>query len=361
MGGKTTMLLENSIYSRQIGGAVREIGNSVDSLAGCSILITGASGMIGSCIVDLLLYLNKQYDMGIKIYAAGRNGRKIEQRFNCSGEKSCFHILEWDVTEKLEPALPVDYIIHAASNADPFMFAECPVDTLLANVMGVKNLLDLALKQQIKRMLYVSSGEMYGQPDNTVKDGFTENYSGFVDYRDFRSCYPSGKRAAEVLCQSYIQQYGVDGVIVRPCHCYGPTLTKTDSRALSQFLRQAQEGKDIVLKSSGETIRSHCYVVDAAAGILKVLLEGECGEAYNIADPDSVASIKEIAELIAREAGQKVSYDIPGKIEQRGYSKVNRSVLDSSKIYLLGWRPQTDLHMGVHDTLRIMKSLGKSN
>lgn len=348
------MLLDNDIYSRQIGEASEKIGSSLKKLAGQRVLITGASGMIGSCVVDMLLYLNERRKMDIQIYAAGRNAGKIQKRFDSCRDKNDFHIVEWDAAREREPDLQPDYIIHAASNADPLMFAEYPVDTLLANVLGVKTIMDLAMRRQAKRVLYVSSGEMYGQPDGTVEAGFIEDYSGYVNYKDSRSCYPSGKRAAEVLCQAYIRQYGVDAVIVRPCHCYGPTMTETDSRALSQFFRKALKGEDIVLKSSGEVVRSHCYAVDAAAGMLKVLLEGERGEAYNIADPGSVLSIREAAELIAGEAGQKVCFDIPEETEKSGYSKVSRAVLDSGKIYALGWRPQTGMRTGVRDTLEIM-------
>ena len=351
------MLLENKLYSRQIDVALKGIGDSTGKLAGCSVLITGASGMLGSCVTDMLLYMNERYGMNMQVYLAGRNTARIEKRFDGCRGKSYLHILSWDATGEQGLNLSADYIIHAASNADPVMFADCPVDTFLANITGVKNLLDLALKERAKRMLYISSGEMYGQPDGTADAGFSEDYSGYLDYKDPRSCYPPGKRAGEMLCQGYIRQHEVDVVIVRPCHCYGPTMTDRDSRALSQFFRKARNKEDILLKSSGKTVRSHCYVVDAAAGILRVLLEGKCGEAYNIADPDSVASIREAAELIAGEAGRKVCFEIPDETERQGYSKVSRSVLDSRKIFALGWRPQTDLRMGVCETLKIMQDI----
>lgn len=310
--------------------------------------------MLGSCIVDLLLYLNKHRDFGIQIYAAGRNIGRLKKRFGGYCDRSYFHTVELDVSGEQRLDISVDYVIHAASNADPFQFAKDPVGTLLANVIGVKNMLELAGTCHAQRVLYVSSGEMYGQADDTVVDGFCEGYCGSVDYGDVRSCYPAGKRAAEVLCQSYIWQYGLDAVIVRPCHCYGPTMTDTDSRALSQFFRKASKGEDIVLKSSGEAVRSHCYAVDAASGMLTVLLRGRCGEAYNIADPASVASIKEVAELIARVAGQRVCFATPDNMEKQGFSKVNQAVLNSEKIFALGWKPLVNLREGVEDTLSIL-------
>lgn len=349
------MLLKNRFYLRQIEAAVNHLGNNIYDLRQSAVLVTGGAGMLGSCVVDMLLYLNEWQDFHIQIYAAGRTGKNIYRRFGSYCGKDYFHVVEADFSREQELDVPVDYVIHAASNADPFMFANAPVDTLLANVVGIKNVLELAKNSHVKRALYVSSGEMYGQPDDSVADGFYEDFCGFVDYKDARSCYPAGKRAAEVLCQSYIQQYGLDVVIARPCHCYGPTMTEKDSRALSQFFRCVLSGDDIVLKSYGETVRSHCYAVDAAAGILTAMLKGGCGEAYNIADPASVASIREAAELIAREAGKKVCFDVPGETEKRGFSKVNRAVLNSEKIFSLGWRPQTDLRTGVHDTLTILR------
>lgn len=349
------MLLENEIYFRQIKTATDKIGNCLENLKNCAVLVTGASGMLGSCVVDMLVYLNEHHGMDIEIYASGRHKGKIEKRFHGCVEKNYFHVKEFDVSLEQGQDIPADYIIHAASNADPFMFAEYPADTLLANVLGVKHMLDLALKNHSKRLLYVSSGEMYGQPDDAaLLEGFSETYCGYVDYQDARSCYPSGKRAGEVLCQSYIKQYGVDAVIVRPCHCYSPTMTGNDSRALSQFFQNALQGKDIVLKSSGEMVRSHCYGVDAAAGILKVLLEGGCGEAYNIADPASVVSIRTAAELIAKAAGRKVCFEMPGNREKQGYSKVSRAVLYSKKLFALGWQHQTDMQAGVYEVLQIL-------
>lgn len=205
--------------------------------------------------------------------------------------------------------------------------------------------------------MYVSSGEMYGQPDDTLKNGFYEGYCGVVDYANPRSCYPSGKRAAEVLCQSYISQYDLDVVIVRPCHCYGPTMTATDSRAVSQFFRKVLSDEDIVLKSDGTLERSHCYVTDAVMAMYYVLLKGENGGAYNIADQASQADIKTLASLIASAKNKKVVFDLPDEQEKKGFSKVVKAVLDGQKLEHLGWKPQVHLEEGVECTLRILENI----
>ena len=246
-------------------------------------------------------------------------------------------------------------MIHGASNADPVNFAKKPVDTLLANVLGTHELLEYGRCCGIKRFLYISSSEMYGQPDDSVSD-FAENYCGPINYSSPRSCYPAGKRAAELLCQSYISQYDMDAVIARPCHIFGPTMLQQDSRAVSEFLRNAVLGKDIVLKSAGLTERSHCYVADAAAAILLILLKGSKGEAYNIADPNYQMTIRTFAEAAAKAGNTKVIYESPNNMEAAGYSVVKRTVLDTSKLQNLGWRPRDKEMSKIEMTVRILQS-----
>lgn len=353
------MLLENQEYLAQIRDMVEKSGIPWEELDGSSVLVTGAAGMLGSCMVDVLIYLNEFQGYHTRIGALGRTEGKIAARFGEYAKKDYFSILTIDISKEMHLQEDVDYIIHAASNADPFMMANYPVDTLLANVVGMNNVLDLAKRKNTRRVLYVSSGEMYGQPDDTVTDGFYEGYCGSVDYSSPRSCYPSGKRAAEVLCQSYLSQYGVESVIVRPCHCYGPTMTLSDSRALSQFFRKVIDGEDIVLKSDGTLERSHCYVTDAALAMFYVLLKGKAGEAYNIADKDSRATIREAASLIAGTKGKQVLFDLPDDVEKRGFSKVVKAVLNGAKLESLGFAPMVHLSQGVEATVRILESVGE--
>ncbi|KAB1438252.1 NAD-dependent epimerase/dehydratase family protein [Candidatus Galacturonibacter soehngenii] len=349
------MLLDNAKYKEQIDSVVKQGGLSLEKLKESSFMITGAAGMLGSGLVDMLIYLNEVYQYNIKIFALGRTASKLRDRFGEYVDRKYFNLINFDLSKELHLDQDVDYIIHAASNADPYMMANYPVDTLLTNVVGMNNVLDLARRKKSRRVLYVSSGEMYGQPDDTLSNGFHEEYCGVVDYSNPRSCYPSGKRAAEVLCQSYITQYDVDVVIVRPCHCYGPTMTSSDSRAMSQFFRKVLQGEDIVLKSDGSLERSHCYVLDAVNAMMYVLLEGEKGEAYNIADSESNASIKTIATLIAQQKQKSVVFDIPSDIEKQGFSKVVKAVLNSNKLMNIGWFPLIHLDEGIRSTLKILE------
>lgn len=356
MEREKTLLLDNSQYIEQIRIMVEQSSVPWKEFDGKSVLVSGAAGMLGSGVIDVLVYCNEHKSMNIEIYALGRTADKIEKKYGRICDKQYFHIIEADVVHPFRFEYDIDYIIHSASNANPYLFANYPVDTLLANVIGTNNLLDYARIHGVKRLLYVSSGEMYGQPDDRVKDGFYEDYCGEVDYSDSRSCYPAGKRAAETLCQSYISQYELEAVIVRPCHCYGPTQTDSDTRAISQFIRKVLAGEDIVLKSDGSLVRTHCYVLDAVQAICLVLLKAPNGEAYNIADNRTDVSIRTLAELISNARDRKIIFDIPNDIEKKGFSRVTHAVLSGEKLRKLGWKPIWNLEEGIKSTLDILET-----
>lgn len=302
-----------------------------EKLRSCNILITGASGLIGSCLVDILME-NPHRDY--QVYALGRNKFRMAKLFNRYEADSRFHLLVADVSLPLTFDIPFHYMIHAASGAGPADFSERPVEVMKANFLGVQNLIEYGKAHALKRFLFVSSGEVYGEGDGRV---FTENYSGYVDITNPRSCYPSSKRAAETLCVSYALEYGVDVVIVRPSHTYGPCFTENDTRVYAQFIRNVIKGEDIVMKSAGEQYRSWCYVVDCASGILYVLLKGQTGNAYNIADTSSNITIKELAKMVAEIGGRKVVLQKPDEKERKGYNVVKKSVFATDRLQSLGW------------------------
>lgn len=300
-------------------------------LSGCNLLVTGATGLIGSCLIEVLLS-NPVLDYDV--YAAGRNEARARERFGRFFDNPHFHFLKYDVVLPFKSTLEFHYVIHAASNASPASFVSSPVETMKANLLGVMHLLDYGKDHLLKRFLYVSSGEVYGEGDGRE---FSEEYSGYVDCTSPRSCYPSSKRASETLCVAYGKEYGLDTVIARPCHTYGPWFTETDSRVYAQFIRNVLSGEDIVMKSSGSQFRSWCYVVDCVSALLHILFYGQRGNAYNIADKNSSISIKELAIMIAGIANKKVVIQAPELEESSGYNVVKKSVFSTKKIEGLGW------------------------
>lgn len=315
-----------------------------------SILITGATGLIGKALVDYILLIGDKMNLNLKVYAASRSEESFNARFL---KRENLFYYNYDIEKPLDNAMHFDFIIHAASNADPKMFVKDPVGTMTSNFTGTYNLLEYAKNNNAERVLFVSSGEVYGQWDGAC-EAFSEDYSGYVNFTEARGCYPTGKRAAENLLVCYKEQYGVDGVIVRPSHTFGPTQLKRDSRAMSEFFTLASEGKDIVLKSLGLPVRSYTCVFDSVSGIVTALLNGESGQAYNIANKESIVSIAQLAEHIAACAGKKVIFDIP-EGGTKGGSSIVRGVLDGSKLESIGWVPVYDIKKGVKITLEIME------
>ncbi len=325
---------------------------NISELRGSSVLITGATGLIGSFVVDMLLEYNRLEQADIHIYALGRSEQRLKARFEDVATDR-LHFVAQDVNQPPSFDFEVDYIIHAASNAYPASFAEDPVGTILSNIFGTQYLLDYAKNHGTKRFLFVSSGEVYGQGDPSLT-AFPEHFSGYVDPTEPRSCYPASKRAAETLCVSYTQQFGLETVIVRPCHIYGPNTTGSDNRASVQFMNNAIKGEDILMKSRGTQMRSYCYVADCASALLTVLLCGEKQEAYNIANPHARVTIAGLAEAIADAAGRKVVFAEADPVSKGQETPITYAVLDSDKLCALGWNGNYTVEQGVLSTYRVL-------
>lgn len=338
-------------YSSEIEKVLAHIPN-IDKLRNSSILISGSTGMLCSAVVDVLFYLNVSRDYNIKLYLAGRSKERIDSRYIMWSYEYSF--VEYDANRyvNLEIDYPLDYIIHGASNASPAAYVNEPVETMLANSIGTKVLLDLAKRKQAK-LLYVSSSEIYGKKDNS--DSYKENDYRFIDILNPRSCYPTSKRFAETLCSSYCAEYDIDTVIVRPGHIYGHTIIDKDDRASAQFTRSAVRGENIVMKSLGAQLRSYCFVLDCASATLCVLINGECGRAYNISNPNSLVTIRQMAEAIARAGNVQIIIDAPSSQEVKGYNLMDNSALDSTELERLGWCGEYTMKQGAEVTIKLIK------
>lgn len=330
------------------GESIRETANAID-LRNVSILVTGATGLIGSCIIDTLLVANKEFGAGIKIYALSRSREKLEKRFGTA----VIPIVQ-DIMNPLDKEIKYDYIIHGASNADPKSYAMQPVETILTNIIGNKNILDYCVShKEITKMILTSSFEVYGELNG--QDIYSENMSGMIDQTILRNGYPESKRCCELLVRSYVEEFGINAVIARLPSVYGPTMLRSDSKAHAQFIRNALNGENIILKSKGDQRRTYCYVVDAASAIFKILSAGKNGEIYNISNEKSVASIAEVAKMCAEIAGTTVVFDLPDEIEEKGFSRSKNCILDNTKLRKLGWNGKFTLRDGLTETLAYLK------
>lgn len=340
------------LYWEDLAKAQSSIPNLL-TLQQAKIVVTGAGGLIGSAVVDLLISINDTAKAGNTIYLAARNEEKIRRRFGVMLDREDVVFLHYDALKPIEWDVLVDYIIHAASPANPAQYVSNPVETMVANINGAMNLLEYARKNGSKRFLYVSSSEVYGRKDSA--EPYCETDYGFVDILNPRACYPSAKRATETLCAAFRKEYGVDSVIVRPGHVYGPTATDEDNRASSQFFRDVLEGHDICMKSAGTQMRSYCYAVDCASAILAALLNGDSVCAYNISNSKSVITIRQLAEMIADHGGKKVVFENPSDVELSGYNLMDNSSLNSELLEQLGWQSSFDAFEGIAHTLDIMR------
>lgn len=316
-----------------------------ERLSGKNILVTGATGLIGGCLVEILMSRPGQ---DYHVYASGRNEARVKDVFSQFSNSPWFHFIRYDVTEPMHSDLDFHFIIAAASGANPVLYSTDPIGVMKANFIGADCLLQYGAKHRMEKFVYISSGDVYGEGDGRI---FTEDYSGYVDNLALRSCYSSSKRATETLCVAYAMQMGVDISIARPCHTFGPHFTDTDTRAYAQFIKNVVNNEDIVMKSKGDQVRSWCYVVDCALGILFVALKGENCEAYNIADEGACLSIRELAELIAAAGNRQLRFQLPDEIEKKGFNPATRSVFSSEKLQKTGWRVENSIQEKIRNTL----------
>ncbi len=303
-----------------------------NKLSGKTVLVTGATGLIGSTVVNALLYTNEQKNLCLTVLALVRNIEKAKTRF--SDNKSLKYVV--GTVENL-PVISenVDYIIHGASQTASKAFIQQPVETIITAVNGTMNLLELAKSKNVQGMVYLSSMETYGHPQKGHK--VKESDAGALSSLDVRNSYPIGKQQCEALCCAYASEYDVPVMIVRLTQTFGPGVDYNDNRIFAYFGRCIIEKNDIVLKTKGETERDYLYTGDAVTAILSVLLNGEKGTAYNAAEEETYCSIAEMAEMLAKDAGINVTYDIQD-ISASGYLSTLYMDLDTTRLKALGWK-----------------------
>lgn len=321
-------------------------------LEGKNILITGANGVLPAYMVETILYLNRNsFKKKAKIVALIRDRSKALKRFADYKDDEYLKFIIQDVCEKIAIDGDLDYIIHAASQASPKYYGKDPVGTLLPNVLGTYNLLELAREKNIKCFLFFSSGSVYGNVINNSSLTTEENF-GILNPLTIESCYPESKRMGENMCVAWLSQYQVPIKIVRPFHTYGPGISLDDGRVFADFCRNIINHEDIVLNSDGSTKRPFCYLADATVAFFTVLFSGEVGAAYNVAGDEEI-SILDLARLLVSifpENNIGISYQ---ESSLKGYIKtaVASYAPSTEKIKRLGWRQHYSIDEGFKRTI----------
>lgn len=309
-----------------------------------TVLVTGATGLVGSQIIKTLLMMNEMYHTEIRILAMIRDHKKAQSVFEEFSSEYLEYIVG-DVSEKIEVEDKVDYIIHTASVTASKFFVEHPVETLTIAFDGTRNILELAREKQCKGVVYISSMEAFGITDPSLEKVKEEDL-GYIDIHKVRSSYSEGKRVCELMCSCYAAEYQVPVKIARLAQTFGAGISYEENRVFAQFARSAILKQDIVLHTKGLSVGNYCYTRDAVVAILLLLVKGNSGEAYTVANEESHIRIGDMAQMVADKIANqeiKVVFDIPESELTFGYAPDVDMWLDSQKLQALGWKPEIGL------------------
>ncbi len=325
-------------------------------LCGKTILVTGATGLIGFSLIQYLLKIGKRYSNPPKILALVRNINKAKKMY---GESEYVHFICSDIREPLSIESKIDFIVHGASQTASSAFVNEPVETIMTAIQGTLNVLNLAKEKQVESFVYLSSMEVYGAPDSDEK--IDENHATNLNAMVVRSSYPESKRMCESLCASFCSEYDVRAKVIRLTQTFGPGVNYNDGRVFADFARAVIENRNIVLHTKGETKRCYLYTIDAVTAILTVLLKGKEGLAYNAANESTYCSIFEMANLVAEKCSSNkikvvIQEEEPSKF---GYAPVLKMNLDTKKLRELGWEPTKNLIGMFTDMIHSMKNQKK--
>ncbi len=331
----------------------RRHAETLDPLAGTTVLVTGASGFLMSYVLDVVAASNDlRGGDPCRIIAVNNLSSGLADRVAHLVSRPDVRFLEHDVAQPLDPGEPVRWIVHGATMASPTFYRRFPLETIDVNVTGTRWLLELARAQDVAGMIYMSSSEIYGDPEPAAIPT-PEDYRGIVSCTGPRACYDESKRIGETLATVYHRMHGTRVVSIRPFNVYGPGQRLDDGRVVPDLLSAAIERRPLVLLSDGRPTRSFCYARDAAAGILCALVAGEPGTAYNVGN-DAEVSMAELARAVAAAAGPPELPVEHATSPDPDYltDNPNRRCPDLARLRgVAGWSPEVDLLTGLRRTL----------
>ena len=303
------------IFSEDISIIAQDLKQFYDELEGKRILIAGGKGFLGTYFTNVLIRINQILSKPMKIIVLDSLITSKDKK-----ELNDFNVdfLEQDISEKFEISEDVDYIIHAASIASPPTYRKFPIKTIDVNYQGTKNLLEIAKDKKITSMLFLSSSEIYGDPDIFPTP---ESYVGKVSCTGPRACYDESKRLAETVSILYYQQYNIPIKIARPFNVYGPYLNLNDGRVIPDFMNNAINNSEIIIHSDGSPTRSFCYVSDAIIAFLKLLFSKHDGIICNVGNDEEI-SMENVAKMIQNMMENPISIKMI-KSEDPNYIKDN--------------------------------------
>ncbi len=329
---------------------IMKIRGQIEALAengNKKMLITGATGMIGSFFVDAITVYNRSATAGkIELSIMTRNAENAWERFRVADKNlDEVQILEMDIMDGFSDDQEYDYIIHLASNANPALYEKEPYETIVTNVIGAVRLSQYLRMHPSTKSVVTSSMEVYGE---SAKKTLREEDYGSINFNLPRAGYPESKRVAELILKGVAEEYGIRCVVARLGYIYGPTMRDTDNKIGSELIRKAKNGESVELKTPGVQRRTYCYVGDVASALLLLLLKGENGEVYNVANPESEVSIRELAELVCN------MYGLPLSVQDTAVPRTNTNVvLNTTKIGHLGWKAEVPLKEGIRRSVEI--------